>query len=106
MTEARGHCRVGAERGIWCVLPPAHVTGVCQRHGPALAEARRHQAQMVARTSHATRALRLFGPEWSDPDFDTPEARVRFREAVAGARGRGELDDRAVPDASASMRER
>jgi hypothetical protein len=38
----------------------------------------------------------LFGPEWDRPDFTSSEARIRFREEVAVARGRGDLDDKAA----------
>src|SRR4029453_7969708 len=92
----RRECSHGLERGIRCALPPDPVTGVCQRHDPSKAEARKLQARTAAQVSHAMRALRLFGPEWSDPDFSTVESRRAFREAVAGARGRGELDDNAA----------
>jgi hypothetical protein len=95
-TGERRSCTRGVELGAPCALPADPATGLCQRHDPTRAEERRFQALQAARVSHAPRALRLFGPEWADPDFKSAEARIAFREAVAGARGRGELDDRSA----------
>jgi hypothetical protein len=94
--EATAECARGLDLGRPCMLPADPATGLCQRHDPARADERRFQALQAARVSHAPRALRLFGPEWADPDFKSAEARIAFREAVAGARGRGELDDRSA----------
>jgi hypothetical protein len=87
-------CRA-REQSINCVIPGDAVTGWCPRHDPDQADARRLQALQAARTSHTPRALKpLTGEEWANPDFDTAEARLRFREALVAASGRGELDDK------------
>ena len=57
------------------------------------------QGSRAARISHAPRALTLMGQEWKPgeyPDFTTTAARVHFRELVATARSRGEIDDKAA----------
>jgi hypothetical protein len=89
---ASSDCLIGRDRGLRC-LPVIPGTPWCAKHHPERAGQRSAQGREAALTR--TRPPSGFGPEWEDPDFKTTEARIAFREAVAGARGRKQLDDKA-----------